>query len=427
MKQNALTVVVPIKSGQEGPLEDYLTLIGEDIMGNRNNTFVHFSKSPSTHFARWAILRKNKLTKTQSLGQRLFFSSNFDGDLDAYLKELVDVMGPGMEDIWNKCEGYAAGVCRDVAKFTRFIKKYSLKNQAFYVGFPGITVQEIASSMGIRKLVNQMLDSKTARKDLTDLRARLYSAQQPCVSSRGARPNLAELHGQPPVPLVQRILERSIGIKHGGDPNPNSRVETSSDLSSIEDKAGVVQNQMTAITPIKPGMWPRIALRIWLVGVINWFRSFLILLENGRGLHWRLLRRLLFFLPKAGPPGQLNGITTIHFARWAVIDRGKNLLFESNYDGSWEKYIDDFVDLSAFGMNMIWANCIDFPLGGCRDIETFKVYIRDSQLPTQVFYSAYPDETVLNIVNDLECRRALEPLLQQRSVERFLSGCYTFP
>ena len=78
-------------------------------------------------------------------------------------------------------------------------------------------------------------------------------------------------------------------------------------------------------------------------------------------------------------------------------------------------------------MNMIWANCIDFPLGGCRDIETFKVYIRDCQLPTQVFYSAYPDETVLNIVNDLECRRALEPLLQQRSVERFLSGCYTFP
>ena len=427
MKQNAITVVVPIKKGQADPLENFLTIIGEDISGRRDNKFVHFSKSPSTHFARWAILRKNALTRNQTLDQRLYFSSNFDGDLDAYLKELVDVMGPGMEEIWNKCEGYTPGTSQDVAEFTSFIKNYSVRNQAFYVGFPGTTVQEIASSMGVRRALNRMLDSKTARQDLTELHALLYSAQQQCVSSPpGAIPNLDELHGQPPVPLVQRILERSIGIKDGV-PNPNSRVATSSDLSSIEDKAGVVQNQMTAITPIKHGLWPRIALRLWLVGVINWFRHFLILLEGKRGLHWWLLRHLLFFLPKAGPPGQLNGITTIHFARWAIIDKGKNLLFESNYDGSWEKYIDDFVDLSAFGMNMIWANCMEFPLGGCRDIETFKAYIRDSQLRTQVFYSAYPDETVLNIVNDLRCRMALEPLLRQREVERFLGGCYTFP
>ena len=188
------------------------------------------------------------------------------------------------------------------------------------------------------------------------------------------------------------------------------------DLTSIEDKAGLVQNQMTAITPIKPGRLPTIILKIWLGIVVN---------------------RLAGIF---SPPMTLNGITTIHFARWAIIDNGKNLLFESNYDGSWEKYIDDFVDLSAFGMNMIWANCLDYPISGCRDIESFKAYIRKSQLPTQVFYSAYPQETVNNIINDLVCSRAVEKfldmsdyskdvaeLLQQKELKQFLGGRYSFP
>jgi len=412
MKQNAITVIVPIIPEREDQLRAVLETIGKDIMGNGDNKSVLFSQSPSTHFARWAILKDNELTKGQNLGHRLFFSSNFDGELDDYLKELVAVMGPGMDQIWNNCEGYPPGASQDVAKFTKFIKKHSVKNQAFYVGFPGTTVQDIQSSIGVRKAVNRILDSKSAKQDLTELLDLLYSAQQRCApsSTSASQPlNLAELHGQSKLPLIQRVLERSIGIHHGKK-NPNSRVETLQELVEIEDKAGVVQNQMTAVTPIKPHMWPQIAVRIWLVGVVSWVRT--------------LLTRLQ---PEKYPVGALNGITTIHFARWAVIDKGKNLLFESNYDGSWEKYIDDFVDLSAFGMNMIWANCTNFPTSGCRDIESFKAYIRDSQLPTQVFYSAYPDETVLNIVNDLSCRRALEPLLQQKEVARFLSGCYGFP
>ena len=173
---------------------------------------------------------------------------------------------------------------------------------------------------------------------------------------------------------------------------------------------------MTAITPIKPSWLPNFILRIWVGFVINRLGPFV------------------------SPPPVLSGITTIHFARWAIIDNGKNLLFESNYDGSWEKYIDDFVDLSAFGMNMIWANCIGFPRAGCRDIDSFKLYIRQSQLPTQVFYSAYPQETVHNLINDLVCRRAVEKLLdlnesskavaellKQKDVRQFLSGRYSFP
>ena len=415
MKQNALTVVVPIRKGQEEKLDEILTGIGADIMGSRDNQSVHFSKSPSTHFARWAILRENGLTKIRP---QLYFSSNFDGDLNAYLKELVEVMGRGMEDIWNKCEGYPPKAARDADKFTRFIRKYSLKNQAFYNGFPGVSVKEILSSIRARQAVNKILDHSGAREYLSLMLELLFAIQQrnaPRAPVRTSKPDLEDLHGQPEQPWVPRLLEKIVGLKPGEN-NPNSQVEAPESLILIEDKAGLVQNQMTAVTPIKPGFLPTFILKIWL-GIV--------------------VQRLAGIL---SPPKTLNGITTIHFARWAIIDGGKNLLFESNYDGSWEKYIDDFVDLSAFGMNMIWANCVGYPTAGCRDIESFKTYIRKSQLPTQVFYSAYPQETVNNLINDLVCRRAVEKflemneytksvteLLQQKEIKQFLSGRYSFP
>ena len=90
--------------------------------------------------------------------------------------------------------------------------------------------------------------------------------------------------------------------------------------------------------------------------------------------------------------GALSGISTIHFARWVIIDNGTKLLFESNYDGSWERYIDDFIDKASVGLNAIWGNCPEYPRGCC-DIEAFKKSIRDNQVPSQFFYSAYPETT----------------------------------
>jgi len=171
---------------------------------------------------------------------------------------------------------------------------------------------------------------------------------------------------------------------------PNTMLSTGSKLIEIEDI--VVQNQMTIVSKVKPGMWPRLLLRIFL----------------------RLGRR--FDSPSS--TGQFSGLSTIHFARWVLIDNGDNLLFESNYDGSWESYIDDFGDHAAMGMNAVWGNCVGFPKGGCLDIESFKQVIRANQHPAQVFYSAYPNVTVENIAQDLSLRNAVS------AASKFVSGSY---
>ena len=47
---------------------------------------------------------------------------------------------------------------------------------------------------------------------------------------------------------------------------------------------------------------------------------------------------------RLAPPGSLIGVSTIHFVRWVLIDDGRRLMMVSDYDGSWESYIDEFAE-----------------------------------------------------------------------------------
>ena len=107
-----------------------------------------------------------------------------------------------------------------------------------------------------------------------------------------------------------------------------------------------------------------------------------------------------------------------------MIDNGNNILFESNFDGSWENYIDDFVDHASVGMNVIWGNCIGFPKGGSKDIESFKSYIRNNQTSAQLFYSAYKDLTVRNILTDLSISNEVSELSSPGGKQNFIMGYY---
>ena len=104
-------------------------------------------------------------------------------------------------------------------------------------------------------------------------------------------------------------------------------------------------------------------------------------------------------------PGSLIGISTIHFVRWLVIDDGRRLMMVSDYDGSWENYIDEFAEMILSGLDAIWETSLAYPPDGARDLPAFKSFLRNHQVPAEVFFSAYPGETVLNIVNDSRLHR----------------------
>ena len=61
---------------------------------------------------------------------------------------------------------------------------------------------------------------------------------------------------------------------------------------------------------------------------------------------------------RLSPPGSLIGISTIHFVKWLLIDNGRRLMMVSDYDGSWESYIDEFAEMILSGLDAIWETLV---------------------------------------------------------------------
>jgi hypothetical protein len=170
-------------------------------------------------------------------------------------------------------------------------------------------------------------------------------------------------------------------------------------LSSLEDHIG--QNAFSAVGLVKPGRFRLLTVRavLWLVnyGIRHFFNK-----------------------------GQLTGVKTIHFARWVMIDNQRRLAFASNYDGSLESYMDDFIDKVAWGLNAVFSNGVGYPktdwllFRGARDELAFKGFLRSHQTPTRVWYSAYPRLTAANIENNAKIRAGLSGEMDGNTAERWL-------
>ena len=116
----------------------------------------------------------------------------------------------------------------------------------------------------------------------------------------------------------------------------------------------------------------------------------------------------------SGGPTPLDEIGTVHFARWVVLADGQDggqLLFTTNFDGPWDDYIEDFAARSAQSFDAIYSNCVGWPERGAQDIDAFKAYVRQHQVPEDVYYRAYPMATVRQVKAALKLKDAVNTLL----------------
>jgi hypothetical protein len=162
----------------------------------------------------------------------------------------------------------------------------------------------------------------------------------------------------------------------------------------------------TALTPMKPWKTPFLRAFLGLVPILS----------------TPLAQRLLWWFPLAQDQKRLLDLSFIHFARWSVIrhnrwpwlaggqrrDRTRYdyLLFASNFNGSWEQYIDAFSEEIPGGMNGIWRWSEKFP--GAQPISPFLTYIRQVQIDNDYYYGAYPGATA----NDVKCALHLAEALE---------------
>ncbi len=140
-----------------------------------------------------------------------------------------------------------------------------------------------------------------------------------------------------------------------------------------------------------------------------------------------VLRAILWVLWHVKPLQQdLINLSFIEFARWVVVPRrgfpdGGNaqlkeemqydyLLFFSNFNGTWNQYIDAFSAVLAKGLNLVWQWSEKFP--GSVPVTLFKEYIARVQFDTDYYYTAYPHATANDLKSAHVVQAAFEGLAQ---------------
>ena len=102
-------------------------------------------------------------------------------------------------------------------------------------------------------------------------------------------------------------------------------------------------------------------------------------------------------------------------------------MFLSNYDGSWQSYLEDFIARAHAGLTGIWSNTQDFPktsnllVGGAKDGPRFKRWARRQQQPTRFWYSAYPQLTTTQIRTNAAIRHGFAAVSNEIAAANWLA------
>jgi len=422
-RQVAVTVLAGVKRGRVEALQVLLKEMGTDAAGN---DVIPFGLLTTTHFARLLLLDEVEDPRGGKLPAKLMYLSDVDEPVQHHLDELVEHSGAGLDRVFGNCEGYPGGRgAPSPARRLAWLGEHMVGAGAAYVNTVGRTLEQVLGEDSLRRAIGDFLDDPPAQwsdydpdevraaiQDFVNTREDLDWAQRPAAgpSWDDRARQLQGLVGLPigvlalapviaaglPLWLVG-LLAQELTDDATQIPPTDAHAR---ELAELEDR--VTQNQFSAVGFLKPGKLRRLtagtALRLVDYGARNVFNR-----------------------------GQLTGVKTIHFARWVYLDDHRRLIFASNYDGSLESYMDDFIDKVAWGLNAVFSNGVGYPrtiglvFGGAHREQEFKDYLRRHQLPTQVWYSAYPQLTAVNIENNARIRAGLYGEMSRAETESWLA------
>jgi hypothetical protein len=380
-----------------------------------NNALLPFAEFDTLHFARFVIL-DDKTTddvrvyglKPRSYPLYLAFLGDVDGDAIAFLGKLIKRAGKGLGKIFSCCEGFSPDT-----DLLGWMKQHDAPPIAAYVNWRGRTVRQIREEAAVYDALESYIEKDAAslhglapretRKKLQTFVNAERSAGRLTLSKKDPTPmgwqikNLLHMIGFPllglllsPLLLVAapfyifalRRLEKSDPVVC-----PTADQTHSEDLSRFEDHD--VTNQFSAMGSLKPGL-VRFLTTVGVLKTVNYGA--------------RHITR----------PGRLGRIRSIHFARWVFVAGRERMIFCSNYDGSVESYMDDFINKTGFGLNASFSNGIGYPRtnwlvrDGCIDERNYKEYLRRHTLPSQVWYKAYPGLSAVDLERNTRIRQGLE-------------------
>ena len=403
--QVALTVAAPVLEGHASELQNLL-----QALGSRPEA-LPFERLESLHFARLFMLEETRDLSGAPIPATLILLSDVDSPTALFLGSLVDALGDSLDEILRHCAGYPTGDALTSEARLAFLRSRTIPVATAYVNRVGRSARQIRQEAELRDAIEGYLDRsghewagrspveiRSSIRDFVFADESLQWARRPAP-----RPELwwrvkEGIHAVlVPLVLVLLLPLVLIGLAvwlvmlrlHERSEDPTRDVSDPAGLEALEameDHAAM--NPFTLMGFVKPSRFRRLTLQA-ILGLVSY---------GVRHIYNH---------------GRLTGIGTIHFARWVFIGGRRRMFFASNYDGSRESYMDDFIDKLARGLNAVGSNGLGYPRTkwliqeGAMNAEAFKAFLRSHQLPTPIWYSAYSGLTAANIQNNARIRAGL--------------------
>lgn len=417
--QSPIMLVAPVVPGREDGVRRLLaSMTRRSGVADPQNRLLPFGRITTLHFARFVLvddalqadLRLHDIARPPRLPTCLLFMADCDGDARGTLQRIAEVGDPGLRELFAHCEGFGPGT-----DLLAWMLDHDRPVDVFYVNFRGRTVRQIQEEQQLF----EALSARVPREPMSDA-AQARAARQALVDHVRAEQRAQRLPLTPeaPTPAAWRLMEglhAAMGVllvllavlllpltllaaipviallrwRETHDPEYCPRPDDAAVQSLQKDEDWDLTNQFSAIGAVKPGRFRR-----WLLIVI--------------------LAAIDYAARHVFNRGFLGRVRTIHFARWVFLDDKTRVAFASNYDGSHEAYMDDFINKVGWGLNLSFSNGVGWPrtawllFQGCRHEQRFKRYQRRHQVRTQVWFKAYPGLTLTDMERNHRVRLGLE-------------------
>jgi hypothetical protein len=420
--QHDFMIAAPLRAGARPSIDELVDSMAiEPGLADPDNSILPFGRFGRIHFARVLLLDDPTLADRTHFPNlyfpcpvRLALLVVCDGSVDEQIDELAEVAGEGLRRLFSHCEGFdAAADLRD------WLHANHVKSATFYMNWRGRTVLQSREERVLHEVLREELaalpaaspgETRRALREAVARRGVKLTPEEPTAPGRW----LADLVDLIVVPIfillmtpLLILLAPLLAIKlrrlEKANPviAPLRTPELMQRLSLYEDRD--ITSPFGAMGSVQPGLFRR------------WTASFILWLVDWAARH--ITTR-----------GKLARVRTIHCARWIFLDNKRRMYFASDYDGSHEAYMDDFVNKVAFGLNLTFGPAIGIPKirwllwdGASRERD-WKNFLRRHELPTPVWYKAYPGLTCQDLARNERIRKGLESRRDDdRSIRRWLA------
>ena len=420
--QHDFMIAAPLRAGARPSIDELLgSMAVEPGLADPDNPVIPFSRFSKIHFARVLVL------DDPTLPDRVHFPNFYfpspvrlallvvcDGSAEDQIEELAELAGEGLRRLFGHCEGLD-----ETTDLRRWLHSNRIDSATFYMNWRGRTVVQSREEQVLHDVLREELsalpaasprETKRALREAVARRGVKLTPRDPTPPWRWLA-NLVDLIVVPIVILLMTplliVLAPILAIKLRRLERENPMIapirtpELMERLSLYEDRD--LTSPFGAIGSVQPSLFRRLQ-ATYILWLVDW---------AARHITTR---------------GKLSRVRTIHCARWIFLDNKRRMYFASEYDGSHEAYMDDFVNKVAFGLNLTFGPAIGIPKirwllwGGANRERDWKNFLRRHELPTPVWYKAYPGLTCQDLARNERIRKGLESRRDDdRSIRRWLA------